>query len=229
MTLTPAHILLAEDDPTLGYLLSEYLKLKGFAVTWLQDGSKVLEQVGLLRPDLCILDVMMPTMDGFQVAQLLVDNHPHIPFMFLTAKSMKIDVLKGFQVGAVDYVKKPVDEEELLARIHAILQRKLPATTLINGIPIGEYQFFPARQELSHQGEIKSLTRRESDLLKILCEHRGELVESSDLLLQLWGKDDFFARKSMDVYLHKLRKYLASDPRVEIVNVHGRGFFLQET
>ena len=149
MTLTPAHILLAEDDPTLGYLLSEYLKLKGFAVTWLQDGSKVLEQVGLLRPDLCILDVMMPTMDGFQVAQLLVDNHPHIPFMFLTAKSMKIDVLKGFQVGAVDYVKKPVDEEELLARIHAILQRKLPATTLINGIPIGEYQFFPARQELA--------------------------------------------------------------------------------
>lgn len=222
-----AYILLAEDDPTLGYLLKEYLSLKGFEVTWVKDGIYVMEEASKRLPDLCILDIMMPTMDGFQVAKLLQRDYKNLPFLFLSARSMKTDVLKGFQLGAEDYVKKPVDEEELLARVQAILKRsKGIANTKDQPITIGTYQFFPQKQALGRQGITVKLTRRESDLLHMLAKEKGKLVKSSFLLESLWGKDDFFARKSMDVYIHKLRKHLEADPSVQIANVHGRGFFL---
>ena len=223
-----AYILLVEDDESLGFLLQEYLKLKGYDVTWLQDGHDVLRQVQHRRPDLCILDIMMPTVDGFQVAAQLRESMPGLPFMFLSARSLKTDVLKGFQLGADDYVKKPVDEEELLARVQVILKRNQSAPANEEVLHIGQYLFHPQKQTLTLADSSIKLTRRESDLLHMLARQAGQLVSSSELLETLWGKDDFFARKSMDVYSHKLRKHLEGDPDVQITNVHGRGFFLEE-
>ncbi len=222
------YILLVEDDQSLGYLLREYLIIKGFEVLWLADGREVLSYVAQRIPDLCMLDVMMPTVDGFQVASALREAYPALPFIFLTAKSMKVDVLRGFHLGADDYIKKPVEEEELIARIQAVLRRSQKQEVVApTHIAIGQYEFHPTKQELVWKGQTQKLSRRESDLLQLLCEQLGQVVPASHLLMTLWGKDDYFARKSMDVYLHKLRKHLLHDDTIQILNVHGRGFYLE--
>ncbi len=229
-SMSPAvpHLLLVEDDPSLGYLLREYLQLKDLSVNWVDRGSLALEAIRQQRPDLVVLDVMLPDKDGFQLANELKAEFPGLPFLFLSARALKTDVLKGFHLGAEDYVKKPVDEEELLMRIQAILRRSLGAGGQPQeGIVLGKYHFLPQKQEIWLGETVQKLSRRESELLGSLAEAGGELIESQDLLNKFWGKDDYFARKSMDVYLHKLRKLLADDPSLKIVNVHGRGYFLE--
>lgn len=225
-------ILLTEDNETLGYVLKEYLEMKGFAVHWAKDGKQGLKVFREQPFDLCILDVMMPETDGFTLAAQIKDADPAVPFIFLTAKSLKVDVLKGFNLGADDYIKKPVDEEELVARINAVLSRSAQtavAPTAPALYTIGNYTFDPKNQKLSFGEQERYLTEREAKLLLMLCENKGNLTERALALKNIWGKNDYFNRKSMDVFISRLRKYLADDPRIKIVNVHGSGFILKDS
>jgi len=223
-------ILLTEDNETLGYILKEYLEMKGFQIHWAKDGKKGWKAF-MERPfDLCILDVMMPETDGFTLAGKIKTENPAMPIVFLTAKSLKVDVLKGFNLGADDYIKKPVDEEELVARINAVLSRSQAATTpmIAPQYSIGTYIFDPKNQKLSIDKEHRYLTEREAKLLLMLCKNKGNLTDRATALKDIWGKNDYFNRKSMDVFISRLRKYMAADPRIKIVNVHGSGFILRD-
>ena len=221
-------ILLVEDNNRLGYMLKEYLEIKGFEVVLAADGAEGLE---VFRPqvfDLGILDVMMPGMDGYSLAKKIKEAEPELPLIFLTAKSLKIDVLKAFDLGADDFIKKPVDEEELVARIRAVLKRAgASADNAPLFISLGKYSYNHKNQELIFGDEVKVLTNREAELLYFLCQHINELVPRAKILKSLWGKSDFFTRKSMDVFISKLRKYLSKDENVQISNVHGSGFILR--
>lgn len=172
---------------------------------------------------------MMPEMDGFTMADRMREEGYHIPLLFLTAKSLKVDVLKGFSLGADDYIIKPVEEEELVARIHAILKRSSRLTETGDKIfDIGAYLFDANNQKLTFQGEDKYLTERETQVLKLLCLNKGNLLSRQYVLQSIWGKSDYFNRRSMDVFISKLRKYLSKDERIQITNVHGSGFILSD-
>ena len=222
------NLLLVEDDTSLGYLLSEYLKMKGMELLWVKNPTEVLPLLEQRNFDLVILDVMMPELDGFSLGAEIHERYPDIPFLFLTAKSMKIDVLKGFSVGAVDYLKKPIDEEELVVRIETLLTR-------LGGSPaeevalsnLGSYQYDPQNQCLRFEGEEISLTTRENELLSYLIRHRNRLCTHADILKRIWGRNDYFNRKSLNVFITRLRKLLENDPNLKIENVHGQGFILR--
>lgn len=223
-------ILLTEDNETLGYILKEYLEMKGFSIHWAKDGKKGWKAFTERPFDLCILDVMMPETDGFTLAKKIKTENQAMPIIFLTAKSLKVDVLKGFNIGADDYIKKPVDEEELVARINAVLSRSqmanaAPSTATYN---IGNYVFDQKNQKLSLEENHRYLTERESRLLLALCQNKNNLTDRATVLKDIWGKNDYFNRKSMDVFISRLRKYMAADPRIKIANVHGSGFILKD-
>ncbi|WP_088342252.1 response regulator transcription factor [Robiginitalea sediminis] len=223
------NILLVEDDTSLGYLLSEYLGMKGFAIRWEQQAAQVMPLLESRAFDLLILDVMMPGMDGFTLGQQIHERFPEVPFIFLTARSMKIDVLKGFSVGAVDYLKKPIDEEELVVRIETLLARLEPRTASRPDTPVqvGRYHFDASRQELVLDGEVQSLTNRESEVLAFLVQHANRLCTHSEILKKIWGRNDYFNRKSLNVFVTRLRKLLAGDPDLKIENIHGQGFIFR--
>lgn len=223
-------LLLVEDDASLGYLLSEYLGMKGFSVVWAKNAQEALAKVGSNALDLAILDVMLPDMDGFELSQKIKGHHPDLPFLFLTAKSMKIDVLKGFSLGAVDFLKKPIDEEELVVRIRALLSRlvaqsKAPAKAA--RYAIGDYTLDTENYELRHQGTIVKLTGKEFDLLTFLAMNLNQLCTHKEILTTIWDKNDYFNKKSLNVFISHLRKHLSLDPRISIVNVNRRGFMLR--
>lgn len=225
-----ATILLVEDDQTLGFLLKEYLEMKDFQVHWAKNGAEGLRQFNQQEYDLCLLDVMMPALDGFTLAELIRGRNSHVPILFLTAKSMKEDVLHGFKIGADDYIKKPVDEEELVARIQAVLKRaksKQPTAQKLT-YEIGAYQFDTQNFRLYLGEDFRQLTEREADVLRLLAAKKGELVSRDYVLETLWGKADYFNRKSMDVFISRLRKYLSEDTKIKIQNVHGSGFVLSD-
>lgn len=227
--MTKAKILLVEDDTTLGYILQEYLEMKGFSVQWTKNGIEGLRTLRNTSFDLCVLDVMMPEMDGFTMADKMRSEGYSIPLLFLTAKSLKVDVLKGFSLGADDYIIKPVEEEELVARIQAILKRSNRFEETGNKVfEIGAYQFDAPNQKLTFEGEDKYLTERESQVLKLLCLNKDNLLSRQYVLQSIWGKSDYFNRRSMDVFISKLRKYLSKDERIQITNVHGSGFILSD-
>lgn len=225
-------LLLVEDDAALGYLLKEYLTMKDFDLEWAKNGMAALELIEQKRFDLAILDVMMPEMDGFHLAKEIKQNHPNLPFLFLTARSMKIDVLKGFSLGAVDYLKKPIDEEELVVRLRVLLENLKRDSALEEGqsldrVELGTYRFDPKSQVLYFEGEMhKQLTKREGEVLMTLYQGRNTLCSHKDILLRHWGKNDFFAKKSLNVFVSHLRKYLAEDPNIRIENRHNQGFIL---
>ena len=227
------NILLVEDDESLGYLLSEYLKMKSFDVVWANNGLEALNLVKKDFFDLIILDVMMPEMDGFTLAKELNKDFPEIPFIFLTARSLKIDVLKGFSLGAVDYLKKPIDEEELVVRLNRLLKTLSKATaddTLkqLRKYEIGQYVFHKDLQEIRHiDGESQKLTLRETKLLELLVNKTNQLCSHKEILHSLWGQNDFFAKKSLNVFISHLRKYLAKDPSIRIDNIHNQGFIFK--
>ena len=225
-------ILLAEDDETLGVLLREFLSTRNFEVDWAKDGVEALRIFNAGSYDLCLLDVMMPALDGFTVAELLRSRQPGLPVIFLTAKSLHADVVKGFKSGADDYIKKPVNEEELVARIQAVLKRVGGETTAEVGttrtvFQIGDYIFDSEKFYLQLGEERTDFTEMEARLLKMLCEKMGQLVSREYVLEKMWSRQDFLARKSMDVFISRLRKYLSNDVRVRILNVHGSGFVLE--
>ncbi|MFT4759957.1 MAG: two-component system OmpR family response regulator [Paraglaciecola sp.] len=225
-----ASILLVEDDQTLGFLLKEYLEMRDFRVTWAANGADGLRQFNSDEYDLCLLDVMMPAIDGFTLAELIRGRNAQVPVVFLTAKSMTVDVLKGFKIGADDYIKKPVNEEELVARLTAVLKRSKASAPPVKkeAYQIGRYQFDAQNFRLHLADDMRQLTERESDVLQLLVAKKGELVSRDYVLETLWGKSDYFNRKSMDVFISRLRKYLASDENIKIQNVHGSGFVLSD-
>lgn len=222
-------LLLVEDDDTLGHLLSEYLKIKGFDVRWAQLGDVALKLVDQYSFDLIILDVMLPDIDGFSLAEKLSADHLRTPFVFLTARSFKIDVLKGFSLGAVDYLKKPIDEEELVVRINTLLSRYLPvkATVPHTLYQIGRYNFHSVNQQLIIDDQVITLTKRESEILLHLVNNLNQLCTHKDILTRLWGKSDYFNRKSLNVFISHLRGYFSLDARVTIQNLHNKGFILR--
>lgn len=223
-------ILLVEDDASLGYLLSEYLGMKNFEITWAKNSKEAMEAIEKLSHDLAILDVMLPDMDGFTLAGRIQFTNPDLPFLFLTARSLKTDVLKGFSLGAVDYLKKPIDEEELVARINALLSRimkpEIPEVEPGEN-KIGGYEFNSKIHELKFQNEVIPLTLRENELLDFLNKNRNNLCSHKDILIHIWGENDYFNRKSLNVFISHLRKYLNRDPSVKIENLHKRGFVLK--
>ena len=220
-------ILLVEDDPNLGALLKEYLIAKGHDCTLATDGQKGYDAFVKDDFEFLILDVMMPVKDGFTLAEEIRGIDKHVPILFLTAKSLKEDTLKGFHVGADDYMTKPFSMEELLVRINAI-QRRVGAADddSIGEFQIGKYYFIVNEQLLKLGNEQQKLTTKESDLLKLLCKNVNGVLERNHALKAVWGDDNYFNGRSMDVYIAKLRKYLKEDENVEIVNVHGKGFKL---
>lgn len=223
-------ILLVEDDDAVGYLLSEYLKMKNFEVSWAKNGKEALSKLNQTKFDLAVLDVMMPEMDGFTLAEMINANFSDLPFIFLTAKSLKVDVLKGFYLGAVDYLKKPIDEEELVIRIQNLLSRlENPVTNKkeVESFVIGKYQFNSLNQELLVDGQKINLTTKESELLKYLVEKKNQLCPHKDILIKIWGKNDYFNKKSLNVFITRLRKFLEKDANIKIENVHSKGYILR--
>ncbi len=229
MSTEKIKILLAEDDPNLGLLLEEYLQAKGYAVTLAVNGKEAFDMFCKHSYDLCLLDVMMPLKDGFTLAKEIRVSNKQVPIIFLTAKSMKEDTIEGFSAGGDDYMTKPFSTEELLARIHAVLRRSMKAMALENTqteFIIGKYKFNTETQLLKGGTDDIKLTTKEGQLLRLLAINQNDILDRSFALKTIWHDDNYFNSRSMDVYITKLRKYLKQDPKVEIVNVHGKGFKL---
>lgn len=229
MEKEPVNILLAEDDENLGTLLKEYLNAKNYYTSLYPDGVEAFEGFKEKTFELCIIDIMMPKMDGFTLARKIRNIDSNIPFIFLTAKTMKEDILEGFSIGADDYITKPFSMEELLYRIQAILRRTLNNSSEESEdkiFQIGKYQFDANKQLLNIDNHSKKLTTKESELLKLLCENKNRMLDRNYALRSIWEDDSYFNARSMDVYITKLRKYLKKDPDVQILNIHGKGYKL---
>lgn len=219
--------MVAEDDPNLGTILKAYLTQKGYTVVWVKDGGEALKSFDEEDVDACLLDVMMPVKDGFAVAKEIRKVDKKVPILFLTAKNLEADKLKGFEVGADDYITKPFSMEELLARINATMRRSFNEDRIDKNVfRIGSFTFDYVHQTLAIGDDTRRLTAKECDLLRMFAINFGQLVDRNTTLQRIWGDDSYFAARSMDVYITKLRKYLKADPTVEIVNVHGVGFKL---
>lgn len=217
-------ILLAEDDLNLGLLLVDYLEAEGFNVKLCKDGELALKAFQNNQFDLCLLDVMMPHMDGYSLAKAIRIKDKKIPLIFITAKSLKEDKLKGYKLGADDYITKPFDEEELLWKIKALI-RRMPGVQNENRIiAIGNYTFDYNNQSLTIGDKIKRITEKECDILNYLCNNRNKLVKREEMLKDLWGENDYFLGRSLDVFITKMRKYLKEDPDLTIENVFNVGF-----
>jgi DNA-binding response OmpR family regulator len=225
-------ILLVEDETNFGEVLMSYLEMNDFDVTLACDGEAGLEAFKKGQFDLCVFDVMMPKKDGFTLAEDVRQLNAHVPIVFLTAKNMKEDILQGFKVGADDYISKPFSTEEFLYRIQAILKRSSNQhhkNKDFKEIHIGKYTFnYPLRQLIHTEEQTQEkLSPKEADLLRLFCQYRNDVLPRSVALKEIWGEDNYFTARSMDVFVTKLRKYLKQDENVEIVNIHGNGFQLQ--
>lgn len=222
-----AHLLYVEDDESLSFVTRDNLELNGYEVTYCEDGKKAMEVIrGNQRFDLCILDVMLPEVDGFTLAQEIRKRDEIVPIIFLTAKSMKQDKIHGLTIGADDYMTKPFSIEELLLKIDIFLRRtKFQGNARGNApVHIGDYAFDYKNLNLSSGDYSETLTQKEADLLKLLNEHRNQVIKRSFILETIWGKDDYFLGRSLDVFISRLRKYLNQDERIKIENIHGVGF-----
>lgn len=224
-------ILLCEDDTNLGMVLKNYLELNDYDVTLERDGRLGLAAFQREKIDICLLDVMMPNMDGFTLAEEIRDVNPDVPLFFLSAKTMKDDIIQGYKLGADDYITKPFDSEVLLHKIKAILKRneEMHREEVNAEYDLGKYHFNPRLRELSVGGKVQTLSPKENELLKMLSEYKNDLLSREIALKKIWGSDTYFNGRSMDVYIAKLRKYLKEDSAIEIVNIHGNGFRLVVT
>jgi len=223
------HVLLAEDDKNLGSVLTSYLEAKGYPTTLCINGQEAFNAFRNKQFDFCIIDVMMPVKDGFTLAKEIREIDTKTPILFLTAKSMQEDKLRGFELGADDYITKPFSMEELLMRMRAIIRRTTESKTMQASrtfYELGKFTFDYNRQLLKTGEEEQKLTSKESELLKMLCDNVNEVLDRSDALKKIWHDDSYFNARSMDVYVTKLRKYLKADPGIELINVHGVGFKL---
>jgi DNA-binding response OmpR family regulator len=225
-----AKILLAEDDDSLGFVIEDHLTEAGYEVCWAKNGKEGLAAFSDQHPDLCILDVMMPQMDGFTLAKTIRKKDEFIPILFLTAREQEEDRLRGFEVGGDDYICKPFSMQELLYRVRVFLRRSAersePAPTT-DTVQIGSYTFDLQDQKLVFNHQTHHLTYMESQLLQMLAESKNQIVKREDILLKIWGENDYFKGRSLDVFISRLRKYLSGDPSITIKNHHGVGFSLR--
>lgn len=228
-----AKILLVEDEQLLGRIVKESLEVRGFEMQHATDGKQGLELYEKWQPDLIVVDIMMPEMDGMTMTRLIRKNDAHIPIIFLTARSQTKDVVKGFETGGNDYLKKPFSMDELIVRIKELLKRGNSEKTEKEGFQVGAFYFDYERQRLyrnhrtaASEKEEYSLSYRETELLFRLCCHKNNVVERKQVLLEIWGDDNFFNARSMDVFISKLRRYFEKDPSVQIVNIRGIGYKL---
>lgn len=222
------NLLLAEDDKNLGSILKTYLEAKGFQTTLCENGQEALDAFKKQEFDFCILDIMMPVMDGFTLAKEIRKLNKNVPFLFLTAKSIQEDKFQGFELGADDYITKPFSMEELLLRLKAILRRSNVSEHQHKNhiFKFGKYTFDYDRQLLTLGKSQNKLTSKEAELLRLLCDNLNEVLDRTVALNKIWYDDSYFNARSMDVYITKLRKFLKDDPDVELINVHGVGFKL---
>ena len=220
-------ILLVEDDPNLGFVVKDNLSMKGYEVTLCKDGFEGESTFGSGKFELCIFDVMLPKKDGFALARAVREKDQQIPILFLTAKSMTEDKLAGFQSGADDYITKPFSLEELIYRIEVFLRRTYAETPDEKIYRVGQYEFDPSNLVLRGHETQKTLTQKEAEVLKLLYKNRDRVLKREEILNEVWGDDDYFMGRSMDVFISKLRKYLREDPAIQIVNYHGVGFRLE--
>ncbi len=222
-----AHILYVEDDESLSFVTRDNLEMKGYRITHCGNGKQALETLRHTAFDLCILDVMLPEVDGFDIAREIRRLDQHTPIIFLTAKSLKEDRIHGLKIGADDYITKPFSIEELILKIEVFLRRsKAGALSTRETYRIGRYAFNPANLSLELEGDVRRLTQRESDLLLMLVQQRGQVVKRSVILEKLWGQDDYFLGRSLDVFISRLRRYLNADTDIKLETVHGVGFQL---
>ncbi len=231
MEAAKSKILLCEDDTNLGMVLKNYLELNDYDVTLERDGRLGLAAFQREKYDICLLDVMMPNMDGFTAAEEIRDINPDVPLFFLSAKTMKEDIIQGYKLGADDYITKPFDSEVLLHKIKAIIKRneEIHKEEVNAEYDLGKYHFNPRLRELTVNGKTQTLSPKENELLKMLADYKNDLLPREAALKKIWGSDTYFNGRSMDVYIAKLRKYLKEDEKLEIVNIHGNGFRLVET
>lgn len=223
------NILLVEDDLNLGFLLMELLESEGYGVKLARNGQNGLDHFKKNNFDLCVLDVMLGDTDGFQVAKQIRLENDQIPFLFLTARVLKEDRLKGYALGAEDYISKPFDEEELLCKIAVILRRnqQQPVQETPAQFQIGDYYFDYKRQELVYQNQIERITEKENEVLRLLCLHQNNILRRDDAVERIYGEKDYFLGRSFDVFISRLRKMLRHDPRISIENVFKVGFILK--
>lgn len=223
-------VLLVEDEPTLAAIVKESLEKRGFNITVAYNGVEGWSKFNEDKPDVCVIDIMMPKKDGFSLVKDIRIIDEQIPLIFLTARTQNDDVIKGLELGADDYLKKPFSMEELILRLKSLVRRCLARLTDINmsKITLGIFTFHPHRQKLTFQGKIMSLSLRETDLLLLLAQHKNALLDRRTALIKLWGEDNVFNARSMDVYITRLRKFLKDDTSLEIVNNRGRGYILRE-
>ena len=221
-------ILLCEDDSNLGLVLKNFLELNDYEVTLERDGRLGLGAFQREKFDLCLLDVMMPNVDGFTLAEEIRDIDPDVPLFFLSAKTLKEDILQGYRLGADDYITKPFDSDVLMHKIKAIIKRNEEDHKITDNIEfeLGAYHFNPKLRELKIKDITQVLSPKENELLKMLAEYKNDLLTREKALKKIWGSDTYFNGRSMDVYIAKLRKYLKEDSTIEIVNIHGNGFRL---
>ncbi len=229
MGKTLKKILLVEDDFNFGNVLKNYLELNDYNVTLSRDGSEGIDSFYKHKYDICLLDVMMPKKDGFTLAKEIRQQNANVPIIFLTAKSMKEDMVQGFQSGADDYITKPFDSDVLLLKIKVLLKRASESFIMNeeNDFEIGKYHFDYKSRNVTLDGVSNQLSPKEAELLKMLCIHTNDIMPREKALKAIWGDDNYFTGRSMDVFITKLRKYLKEDPRVDILNIHGKGFRLQ--
>ncbi|HSG68118.1 MAG TPA: response regulator transcription factor [Bacteroidales bacterium] len=221
-------IFMVEDDKNFGAVMKSYLSLHDYEVEWVDDGAMAIETFRKYNFDLCILDVMLPHVDGFTIAAEIRKINERIPFIFLTAKTLKKDILEGFRLGADDYITKPFDSEVLLMKIKAILKRNsFFDPEIVDEYKIGQYAFNPSLRTITLGNAEQKLSPKESELLRMLCSHMNRVLPREQALISIWGEDNYFTTRSMDVFVSKLRKYLKDDPDVEIGTVHGSGYILK--
>lgn len=226
--MTGKRILLVEDDPNLGFVIKDNLSIKGYDVTLCTDGEQAEHSFRSAPFHICIFDVMLPRKDGFTLAREVRAKNKNVPIIFLTAKSMMEDKLEGFQTGADDYITKPFSLDELYYRIEVFLRRSNePVPSAETTFSIGEFSFDYSRLLIRRNGVEKSLTQKEAEVLRFLCVNRERVLKREEILNQIWGDDDYFMGRSLDVFISKLRKYLREDPAISIANYHGVGFRLE--
>ena len=219
-------VLMAEDDRDFGNILSQYISISGYDVTLARDGREAWELFEKVKPDLCVLDVMMPEMDGFSLAEKIKDAKPDIPIIFLTAKSLKEDIVRGLKIGADDYITKPFDPEVLILRINNILKRAYASSN--DEFKISDTILKFNTLELICGRTKEKLTLKEAQLLKYLIVNKNKVLTREDILTEIWGEDDYFLGRSMDVFISRLRKYISADRNIGIRTVRGTGFILEE-
>lgn len=219
-----AKVLYVEDEIFLAKIVSESLQDRGYEVVLESDGARALPRFFDVRPDVCVLDIMLPNKDGFAIADEIREKDPAVPIIFLSAKSQTSDVVNGFRLGANDYIRKPFSIEELIVRIENVLKARGAAAADREEVSIGQYSFHTKRQTLVHPQETRKLSYREAELLRLLYENRDKIVERSEILTLLWGSDSFFNSRNLDVYITKLRNYLKLDPSIEIITIKGIGY-----